>query len=110
MQPDRARLLLQKATLLLLKLFEADKPFVISNKSLIVLVQGFSSRLDQGLASRNEEELLKTWERRLPNLKKEMIALAEEDLVVLPDGRERPLMTERKADKLLNICPYTPEF
>lgn len=88
----------------------AREPYMLTNESLIVLVDEFTRRLVSHAQRGETVAVLRHWEEHLDSAREEMLRLAREDVVTLKDGNPLGLFSESKARVLASFCPDDPEF
>jgi hypothetical protein len=96
---------------LLIQLFGASpQQFVMTNDSVARLIDGLLDRINVSFQNQESDILLRAWAQRVPEFQRQLLGLAtqrtSEDVAVL----QRPVVTQIKANQLLELCPYSPKF
>lgn len=106
---EQSAKLFAKAKEALLDLFDTNETMLISNQSLRVLIEGFSTTLEQAFKNGTEEKLFERWKNQMPEAKNRLLAEAKREPIRLVSEREIPILSEDKGANFLRMCPRAPE-
>jgi hypothetical protein len=107
---DRSTVVVSNSAALLLRLLTSPEGFVLTNKSMAIIVDNVSKSLLEQIQRGKERELFEYWEGQVAAFSRRLRTHASEATARLPHGSQLPLVTEDVVIRTFRECFPKPEF
>lgn len=100
---------LRRAVRVLQFLLESQQELFISERALDLLLNEFSNRLEREILRGTADQLLDSWEKRLPLVRPHLLREMAQKPLRFADGKQTPVLTLDLVRRLIGLCPDVTE-
>ncbi|MEO8067588.1 MAG: hypothetical protein ABI599_07850 [Flavobacteriales bacterium] len=102
---------IQQVSDLLRAMLASNEVFVITNRSLDVIISHYANHLSKGAGLGKLDETFERLNEQVPKFREQLLVEAKKDMVTFKDGRKVPVLSESKSSAAIEWCQRNkPEF